>query len=580
MNGHNKPVQLAWRATAAEGGSAENAEQDARGRVLLLVGPGGNRERLAEHLRLQHDVLEPAGDVFPQEGFDLAVVDAAGFRQWHQQLMDVKTREEPTFLPVMLVLSRRDLRYRLRAFWDFIDEFVIAPIDRSEFTERVAMLLRARRLAVAQRAHLAYLVNHDRATGLPNKNLFMDRLVNAVREASVLDKSVYVTMVRLPLSRILKSLGHHGLERAAVNCSTRLRALLGNDVSLSRLTTEEWGLVHQPGTPMTDVIEICSRVQRLADEPVHVGNERIHLAPRIAVAQYPEDASDAAGTLDCAMSALSEASGTEPVFYSRNVQQQALRFIRTEAHLHEALEKEQFELWFQPQLRLADRGMVGVEALVRWRLPGGELVPPGDFMAVAEASGLISRIDRWVLESACRTMRAWRASGAGIERVAVNVSAEDIKDSDFADFVIRTLERYELPPSSLELELTETTLFEISAENLEKLDRLRDYGISIAVDDFGTGYSSLSYLHKLPITTLKIDKAFVDNVNSNTTNEAITRTIVWLAKNFGLETVAEGIETEEQATYLRTMDVVTGQGFLYARPMPEKALREWLLART
>lgn len=584
MKEFSKVTRIDWRGPVHRGiqdkEDSDQAGYSERGRVALLVGSSGNKNLLADHLREFCDLIEPNGSILVPGSFDIAIVDINGLRQWREQLLDAKVREEPTFLPVILVLSSRELRHRFKSFWDTIDEFIISPIDRREFTERVSMLLRTRWLALAQRSYLAYVVNHDRVTGLPNKNLFMDRLTDAVRDASILNKQLYVTTVHIPLSQVMKSLGHYGLERVASSCSSRLVSLLRGEVSVARLAPEEWGLVLSPGATLSRALEICGRIRLLASAPVDVDGERIHLTPYMGVGIYPDDGEDAHSVLDSAMSALSEAKGKDspdPVFYSRDIQHDALRFIRTETRLHEALEKQQFELWYQPQVDLKSRKPVGVEALVRWRLPGGELVPPGEFLPVAESTGQIKTIDRWVLEQACATMRAWRQDNLGIRHVSVNVTAEDIEMPDFVEFVEKTLDRYRLPPPTLELELTETALFEASSENLDKLNRLRTYGVSIAVDDFGKGYSSLSYLHKLPITTLKIDKEFVDNVTSSQTDAAITETIVWLARKFDLETIAEGVETQEQVEFLRSLNVSTGQGFFYARPMPESKLREWLL---
>ncbi|MEX0731294.1 MAG: bifunctional diguanylate cyclase/phosphodiesterase [Aquisalimonadaceae bacterium] len=575
-------TQIRWRGTAKDAGTGEPAGKSDKAaplRVLLLVQSFGNREQLAAHLRQHYKLMEPRGITLPHEPFDLAVVDGPGFRQWHTQLADAKARESPTFLPVMLVLPRRDLGRRLSEYWDLVDEFVISPINRSEFAERAAMLLRARQLAVIQQSHLAYLVNHDRATGLPNKSLFMDRLTNAVRDAAVIDKRLHAIVVHIPLVRVMKSMGHHGLERAASTCSSRLRALLEEDLSLARLTTEEWGLITRAGTSMDAVLEICQRVRRLAEAPIEILGERIHLSPRIGIGIYPDDASDATAVLDCAISALSQATDGDPEFYSRNVQHQALRYIRTEARLHEALAGDQFELWFQPQVQLDDQALVGVEALIRWRLPSGDVVPPGDFLAVAESTGLICDVDRWVLESACAAMHRWRQPGRRPLKMSVNISAQDVQLPGFAGMVEQTLDRHDIPPHLLELELTETSLFDMNADNLATLGELRAHGVSVAIDDFGTGYSSLSYLHRLPITTLKIDKAFVDDVADNRTNNAITRTIIRLAQNFELNIIAEGIETAKQARYLQTLEVPVGQGFLYGRPMPEADLLRWIERR-
>lgn len=564
-----------WRGSSSRAARATQ-EEPQRGRLLVLLPPGSNRDLLCRHLGEQYDIVQFNGETFPDEAFDLAIVDAASFRLWYTQLTDAKEREEPTFLPVVLTLTHNELRHRLRAFWDVVDEFVVTPIDRNELSERVAMLLRARRMAVAQRSRLAYLVNHDRATGLPNKNLFMDRLANALRDASLLDWKVATAVVHIPLARILKSLGHQGLESAALACSRRLRSLLGDDVSLARLSTEEWGVIHHSRDSIDSIIDVCARAQKLADKPIEIGDELVHVSPRIGIALYPDDATSASALLDCAVSALSEAKTSQPVFYSPDVQRHALKFIRTEARLHEALEKQQFELWYQPQINLVNGDVIGVEALVRWRLPNGQLVPPMEFIPVAEAVGLIQQIDRWVLNEACRVMQHWSNAAVGVPRVSVNVSAEDINAPGFSTHVKEMLQTHRLPPPTLELEITETTLFEISEENMAKLNELKQMGVSIAVDDFGTGYSSLSYLHRLPITTLKIDKSFVDKVDRDKADEAVAATIVWLARNFALETVAEGIETESQAEKLRSMGVTTGQGYHYARPMPANDLIKWL----
>ncbi|HET7371254.1 MAG TPA: EAL domain-containing protein [Gammaproteobacteria bacterium] len=575
---------IAWRGSASDSDSEDPAadgtiSDTTSGRFLLLLGSGGNRKHLSDYLRERHQVLLPEGSQLPDGPFDLAIVDAAGFRRWHQQLIDAKLREQPTFLPVILIASRRDLRRRLKFFWDTIDEFILTPVERGEFIERVEMLFRARRLALAQRARLAYVVNHDRLSGLPNMNLFMDRLRGAILDAAVLNRQLYATVVHVPLAHVLSSLGHRDFDHAAAICASRLRELLGPDVPLAQLGPQKWGVIHPVGMTMDGVLEVCGRIQRLADESIRIDGERIRVSPRIGIGAYPQDAPDADGVLDCAISALAGAGDTAPTFYSKHDQDKALRFIRTESRLQEALEHEQFELWFQPQVRLSDGQLIAVEALVRWRLPDGQLVPPLEFMEVAEATGIICAIDRWVLRQACAAVQRWRKAGAGVERIAVNVSADDVRAPDFADVVEDMLDRFRVPPEALELELTETALFEISRDSLDKLNRLRKRGVDIAVDDFGTGYSSLRYLHQLPVTSLKIDKAFVSNADQDDANAAIIRTIALLAQNFGLNTVAEGIEREEEARYVASLNVQTAQGYLYAKPMPEAELLKWLAAR-
>lgn len=545
-------------------------------RILLLVDQPGNKARLREHLRDRYDLLDLSEGGLPKLKFDLVIIDAEKFRLWHDQLLKIKLREEPTFLPIILLISRAELKQRSPSYWGMVDEFIITPIDRLEFTERVNMLIRARNLALSQRDKLAFLATHDRATDLPNKYLFMEQLSNCIVDASLMNQQLQVIIVHLSLARIMNSLGNHDLDQAAVDCTSRLKSLFPQNVLIARLATEEWAIIHQSDNGLDQCFDACHRIQKVFEKPINLHGERILLSVRMGIGVYPNDAPDAVGALNCALNALSEAKGPKPKFYSKQDQYNALRFIRTEAKLHEAIEGNQLELWYQPQLRLSDLRVTGVEALVRWRLPDGELVPPGDFIPVAESTGLITKIDQWVIEEACKTMSKWRNDSLPLERIAVNVSPMDIQQVNFADYVKALLEKYCLPPPTLELELTEFTLFECSDDVLDRLNALRGHGMDIAVDDFGTGYSSLGYLHRLPITILKIDKSFVDNITSSDTNAAITKTIVWLAKNFKLKTIAEGIETQEQAEYLSSIGVDIGQGYLYAKPMPEQELRKWL----
>lgn len=570
---------VSWRGAAHSGGMSieQVLPTDYSGRVLLAVGAAGNRRRLIEHLSQHYQVLEPEGGSLPEKAFDLAVVDQGGFMRWQQELINAKTREQPVFLPIMLIIPRAELTNRLRSYWNIIDEFLVSPVDRSELNQRAAMLLRTRRQALAQRSHLTYLVNHDRTTGLPNKELFLDRLNLAVHDATVLNQQLYAAVIQIPQTQVLKSVGARGMEIAARQCSDRLQHLLKGEYSLARLSTDIWGVYLRAGTSIDSVLDVCTRIHYLAAIPLEVDRERIHVEPRIGVAIYPNDASGAESLIDRALSALAQVNQlSAPSFYSSQIQEQALRRIRTEARLHDALESEQFEMWLQPKVRMHDRQCVGAEALVRWRLPSGGLVPPGDFIAVAEAAGLIAQIDRWMLKQACGAMRRWKNKIRGQARVSVNIAPQHLQLPDFVPVVQQTLEEHHLPPSMLELELTETALVELSEENLDKLHTLRSLGVSIALDDFGTGYCSLSYLHRLPITTLKIDKSFVDNLTENSTNAAITQTIVWLARNCDLEVVAEGIETEAQAEHLVALEVEVGQGYLFGRPMPEREWGQWL----
>ena len=545
-------------------------------RLLLAVGSSGNRDRLRAHFQAHYDLVDPHQLTAEDGHFDLAIVDPSGYRRWHQTVIDAKLHEEPTFLPTILMVSRNELSLHLKSYGDLVDEFIVTPVDRLELSERVAMLLRARRMAQEQQAQLAYLATHDRVTGLPNKPRFLETLSDRIVDAAVFDRTVQVVVLSFNLNHIMRSLGHHGLDRAAKTCSVRLRTQLTPGCFLARLTTDTWGLIPPPGQSLDELVELCQRIQSITHEPVPINNERIHIELTMGVGLYPDDATEAVGTLDCAINALSAATDSMPRFYSRAMQHRALRFIRTETRLREAFGMNQFELWYQPQVSLADHKVHQAEALVRWRLPDGEVAPPGEFLPVARAANLTVPLDRWVLTTACATLRQWLDDGMSIGRMAVNITAEDVQCDDFVAFVRSRLEHFGLPPSALELELTESTLMDAGEHNLQKLSELRELGLDIALDDFGTGYSSLSYLHTLPINILKIDQCFIRNILTVETDAAITRSILWLAGNFQLNTIAEGVENRDQEDYLEALNVDITQGYHYARPMPDPAFRHWL----
>jgi len=584
MNKDNSNQEVFWRGIAGEDSSSvPSASQPER--ILILVGASGNRKQLIEHLRQRYHVLIPdesgsAEDIRPNSpmraSFDLAIVDLAGAIRWRKVLSEARSHAQPVFLPAMLIASRKDIPRALHACDSLIDEFLLTPIDPSELTQRIAMLLRARRQALTQSNRLAYLTSHDQGSGLPNKTLFLDRLSQAIQDGTVLGRQVYVMAIHISLAPISKSLGNRALEKAGLACCERLKALLGDNYSLARLSTEEWALMLRAGASTSNALEVFRSVQQLSAIPLDVRGERVHISPTAGIAIYPDDATNAPSLLDCAGAALARTERMQhPTFYSTNVQRQALAQIRTVAGLHEALALDQFELWYQPKVSLKDRSLSSVEALIRWRLPSGGLVPPNNFISVAERNGLIIQIDQWVLAKACESMQIWQTHG-GPAQVAVNISAQHLARDEFVTTVEQTLLRFGIPPTALELELTETALADLGQKNLDKLRVLRNMGVSIALDDFGTGYCSLSYIHKLPITTLKIDKCFIDNIVTDSADAAVTQTIVSLAKNFHLNLVAEGIETEEQCQCLVSLDVETGQGYLFARPMPFAELQQWI----
>ncbi|WP_077668408.1 putative bifunctional diguanylate cyclase/phosphodiesterase [Salinivibrio siamensis] len=548
--------------------------------VLLAIHNPNNLALLREQLSSDFRIYENPSDIDNIE-FDLAIIDIPSLEQYKDALQDKKTRCEPTLLPVMLMLSKRDLKHKLRPYLALVDEFITMPVDKVEFMERVVMLLRARFLAISQRDKLYYLATHDRVTGLPNEQRCIEHVTDTILSASVLNQPVYVIVFSINLDQVFKSFGHSGLDQAAVICSQRAVSAITDNDKLFRLTTDTWCLVNPPGqNSLNHTLSVCQQLISALSVPVSIEHDLIHLDIAIGVSHYPDDAVNTRRILDAAINAINTKAPNTPHFYSKRLQQDALRYIRTETLLRQAITKQQFELWYQPQIDFATGKVISVEALVRWRLPNGNLVSPGDFIPIAEKTGLITQIDRWVIIQACETMARWQEQALCIERVAVNVTACDVEEDDFVSFIDDILKKNHIPPPNLELEITEGVFFHSKSKNLEKLSQLRKRGLSIAVDDFGTGYSSLSYLHTLPISTLKIDRSFINSILTSENDIAITESIIWLAKTFKLQTVAEGVETADQASYLKKLGVNIAQGFYYAKPMPEEQLIAWLQQQT
>ncbi|MCW8828118.1 MAG: EAL domain-containing protein, partial [Gammaproteobacteria bacterium] len=263
-------------------------------------------------------------------------------------------------------------------------------------------------------------------------------------------------------------------------------------------------------------------------------------------------------------------------FYTESLSRMALERLSIEAGLRYALEHNELELHYQPQLLLHNRKLAGVERLVRWRHPEKGLIPPDDFIPLAEKTGLIEAIGEWVLEEACRQMAAWRDAGIAVPRISVNLSAHQLGRQDLVQAVEKTLERHGLEPEMLELELTETAIMEDPQKATETLKAMAELGVAMAVDDFGTGYSSLAYLQRLHLHRLKIDRTFVQDLPGNANNVALCRAIIAMASSLGMETIAEGIEKEEQHAFLSAESCTIGQGWLYARALPAAELEQWL----
>jgi len=419
---------------------------------------------------------------------------------------------------------------------------------------------------------LHYLAYYDGLTGLANSTLFDDRLTQLLPGARNSESAVAVLVIDLDrFTRLNDTLGRHTGDALLRAVAERLDEVLGDDAVLARIGADTFavavaGLRH--GTDAATVLH--EKVFASLARPFSVDDKEIPITARAGIALYPDDGDDAATLFRNAEAALKRAqtSGERALFYAPEINARAAEKLELESRLRRAIEAGQFVLHYQPRVDATSGRTAGLEALIRWQAPGEGLIPPGNFIPVLEESGMILEVGRWALASALADHRRWREAGLEPPRVAVNVSAIELRQPGFAEAVGRALAGSGAGSDALELEITESLIMEDIEATTEVLHRLADLGVAVAVDDFGTGHSSLAYLAKLPVQSLKIDRSFIATMTDDPDSTAIVSTVISLGHALDLQVVAEGVETEEQAKLLRLMRCDELQGFLFSEAVP------------
>lgn len=419
-------------------------------------------------------------------------------------------------------------------------------------------------------ARLALL---DSLTGLANRQRFQEVLHDAQSPRSA-DIPLGLVLIDLQGFRIVnEGLGHEAGDNLLKEVAVRLRSGVPPTSLLARLGGDEFALL-APGTGKAELDELARTLRSASEQPFLIDDHRLEVTFHIGMAAAPTDARGATELLKCAELALHEAKSKPqggPVWYRHEMGQAAHERIHLHNELKVALAGGQFELHYQPQIRVFDRVLAGAEALVRWQHPTRGMVSPAEFIPALEETGLIVPVGAWILEEACREAQGWPSD----EKVAVNVSAVQFASRSFLDSVQKVLSSTGFPPSRLELEITESVMAQDPKQVVQTLQELRRLGIGIALDDFGTGYSSLSYLRQLPLDKLKVDQSFVRAMEQDPNAAFIIQAVLDLSRALGLRTTAEGVETEEQRARLSMLGVDLIQGYLYSKPLPAVALGEF-----
>ncbi len=455
--------------------------------------------------------------------------------------------------------------------------------ERGEITNYVGIFSDITPLKRSQE-QIAHLAHHDPLTGLPNRLLLKDRLKAAVERARRSDQAVAVMFLDLNgFKDINDSMGHLVGDQLLLEIATRIRAHVRTEDTVARLGGDEFVVLIPFVENQRQVELIAQKILKKIEGPIELGDRRLALSASMGISLFPQDGEnedDLIRHADSAMYHAKEQGFSEYRFYDRKMSTQAEQRLAMQAAMREALETDQFSLLFQPQADLNGGRLVGVEALLRWNPPGADPIPPSEFIPFAESSGFIEPLGEWVLRRACRQAADWFRQGLFDGRVAVNVSSIQVHRGHLLKTVRHALRESGLPPTRLELEITESALMTRGGQGLDTLEALRRTGVHIAVDDFGTGYSSLAYLQRLPIDTLKIDRAFVGRLPHDRRSAAIARAIIALAQGLGLQLIAEGVEKEEQRRFLVNHGCRLGQGWLIGRPLPAEELEKRHLAKT
>lgn len=430
------------------------------------------------------------------------------------------------------------------------------------------------------REELRKMASFDDLTQLPNRRLMEVELSARLAEAGRFKRDMAVVFIDLDNFKLINdTLGHHFGDQLLKQVADAMKAEIRDCDLLTRFGGDEFVLLLLDFEGAEGILEVLQRLITALDKGFVLDGDCYQVTASFGVSLFPDDGSTAMelmGNADAAMYQAKEKGKNSICFYTSDINDRLVHYQDVTALLRRAIAADSLELYFQPQIDLSSSGMRSCEALLRCFDGGASPVSPAIFIPVAEKSGLINRIGDWVLEAACKQLKAWQGTALENTRIDINLSGRQLTNHHLADHILRTLREYELDPTQLGLELTENEVIGGDGEQIGQLERLKQAGVHISIDDFGTGYSSLVYLRKLPVCSLKIDRSFLHHAMENDGDMAIMQAMITVGHRLGLKVVVEGVETPEQDQLVRSLGCDLAQGFLYARPMPAKKMPAFL----
>ncbi len=455
--------------------------------------------------------------------------------------------------------------------------------DEHHAVQKYVAIFRDITLIKRTQLQLERMAHFDALTGLPNRALLAERLDHGLALARRCCDEVAVMLLDLDgFKTVNDSLGHPAGDRLLQVVATRLKEVLRAEDTVARLGGDEFAVILEDIKKGEDAAAVAAKILQALADPVDLGGHSALVTGSVGIAIFPRDGDDSTALLKAADTAMYESklAGRNTFhFHHADMTRAVHKRLEVEQGLRTALERDELEVWYQPQLDLASGRLVGAEALVRWRHPEKGLIPPVEFIPLAEQTGLIVPIGERVLDRACADARRWRDEWGWQGKVSVNVAGPQIERGDFHFTVLRTLGTHALPAEALELEITETFIMHNAQNAHDVVDQLRKLGVTTSIDDFGTGYSSLAYLKHLPIDRLKIDRGFIKDLPQDRDDAAIVAAVIALGASLGFTVIAEGVETEEQREFLIRAGCDQVQGYLFSRPLPAAEFEAWARGR-
>ncbi|MEA5510714.1 EAL domain-containing protein [Crocosphaera sp. UHCC 0190] len=529
---------------------------------------------------------------------DIKMPDLDGYEVCQQ----LKKRSETCQIPVIFLSALQDVADKIKAFQVGGVDYITKPFQFEEVLARVSthLALRTARYQLQQlnleleqrvkertldleqaQEQLLYDALHDKLTKLPNRSLFLERVERARKRGQEENNYLFAVLL-LDLDRfkvINESDGHAVGDRLLIAISRKLETLVSSADTVARLGGDEFAILLDPIDDVNEALRITQQVKEALTSEFQLQERTVFTSPSIGLAlSLPtyESAEEIVRDADIAMARAKQQGRGRYEIFNQEMHLQALKLLDLETDLRQAIERQEFQVYYQPIMTLNPPKLVGFEALIRWQHPDKGFISPVEFIPVAEETGLIIPIGQIVLDQVCCQIQDWQTQfpQATVLKVGVNLSSQQLKNAEIIQQIDETIAKTRLTPKNLKVEITESLLMENTTIATHLLTELKKRSIDICLDDFGTGYSSLSYLHRFPVDTLKIDRSFVNCIGKPEEKLEIIQSIITLAHNLNMDVVAEGIETQAQLDYLRSLDCDLGQGYFFNRPLPpEEAIK-------